>query len=201
MNVTTLPIKGHVGNFRYAAYPKVPADPLALVAEADPTRAMLLRAIVADRDDDTPRLAYADHLDEHGTTDCDRATAEFIRLDCDGVFKRENSPVPRRVRAWLYACCERLVPSLMALSDEPYWAPPEPYYAHSGRYTFVRLWLPGRVTRRECYVVALRYRRGFVDRCICRSDHAALLTYPALLADQPLATLRPARSSTPSEVY
>jgi uncharacterized protein (TIGR02996 family) len=38
----------------------------------------LLAAIVADPDDDTPRLVYADWLDENGRPE----RAEFIRLDC-----------------------------------------------------------------------------------------------------------------------
>jgi uncharacterized protein (TIGR02996 family) len=37
-----------------------------------------LQAISADPDDDTPRLVYADWLDEHG----DSARAEFIRVQC-----------------------------------------------------------------------------------------------------------------------
>jgi uncharacterized protein (TIGR02996 family) len=43
-----------------------------------PTDDALLRAVLADPDDDAPRLIYADWLDEHG--DCDRA--EFIRVQC-----------------------------------------------------------------------------------------------------------------------
>ena len=39
----------------------------------------LLRAILDDPDDDTPRLVYADWLDEHG----DEARAEFIRLQVE----------------------------------------------------------------------------------------------------------------------
>ncbi len=42
----------------------------------------LLRAIEAEPDEDTPRLAYADWLDEHATTDADRARAELIRVQC-----------------------------------------------------------------------------------------------------------------------
>jgi uncharacterized protein (TIGR02996 family) len=38
----------------------------------------LLRAVAAAADDDTPRLVYADWLEEHG--DADRA--EFIRVQC-----------------------------------------------------------------------------------------------------------------------
>src|SRR5213082_997433 len=41
-----------------------------------PDRLALLRAIAAAPDDDTPRLVYADWLDERGTTDADRARAE-----------------------------------------------------------------------------------------------------------------------------
>ena len=42
----------------------------------------LLRAIEANPDEDTPRLAYADWLDERATTDLDRARAELIRVQC-----------------------------------------------------------------------------------------------------------------------
>lgn len=41
------------------------------------------RAIEADPDDDTPRLVYADWLDEHAEGESDRARAEFIRVQCE----------------------------------------------------------------------------------------------------------------------
>ena len=41
------------------------------------------RAIEAQPDDDTPRLVYADWLDENATSDADRARAEFIRVQCE----------------------------------------------------------------------------------------------------------------------
>lgn len=44
----------------------------------DPTGEALYRAILAHPDEDTPRLAYADHIEEFG----DAARAEFIRLQC-----------------------------------------------------------------------------------------------------------------------
>lgn len=44
----------------------------------DPTGAALYRAILADPDDDTPRLVYADWLQEEGDDD----RAEFIRVQC-----------------------------------------------------------------------------------------------------------------------
>jgi uncharacterized protein (TIGR02996 family) len=42
----------------------------------------LLRAIEANPDEDTPRLVYADWLDEQATCESDRARAEFIRVQC-----------------------------------------------------------------------------------------------------------------------
>jgi uncharacterized protein (TIGR02996 family) len=45
---------------------------------AHPTNPALEAAIVAHADEDTPRLAYADWLDEHGDPD----RAEFIRVQC-----------------------------------------------------------------------------------------------------------------------
>src|SRR5262245_37254953 len=39
----------------------------------------LLAAILADPEDDLPRLAYADWLDEHGNPE----RAEFIRVECE----------------------------------------------------------------------------------------------------------------------
>jgi uncharacterized protein (TIGR02996 family) len=44
-------------------------------------RRALMAAIVANPDEDTPRLALADWLQEHGDTH-DQARAEFIRLQC-----------------------------------------------------------------------------------------------------------------------
>ena len=40
---------------------------------------VLLRAIIDQPDEDTPRLAYADWLDENGDSEADGARAEFIR--------------------------------------------------------------------------------------------------------------------------
>src|SRR5262245_17786546 len=42
-------------------------------------REAFLQAIIDDPDDDTPRLIFADWLDEHG----DPERAEFIRLQCE----------------------------------------------------------------------------------------------------------------------
>jgi uncharacterized protein (TIGR02996 family) len=52
-----------------------------------------LAAMAADPDDDTPRLVFADWLDEHGQPD----RAEFIRLQCRP--DRDDPPVSRRADA------------------------------------------------------------------------------------------------------
>lgn len=44
-----------------------------------PTDADFLRAIIADPDNDVPRLIYADWLEEHGET----ARADFVRVQCE----------------------------------------------------------------------------------------------------------------------
>src|SRR5262245_51579788 len=48
------------------------------MATAHPDAVALYQAILAHPDDDTPRLVYADWLDEHG----DHDRAEFIRVQC-----------------------------------------------------------------------------------------------------------------------
>src|SRR5215218_395524 len=48
------------------------------MSQAHPEAAALYRAILAHPDEDTPRLVYADWLDEHGQPD----RAEFIRVQC-----------------------------------------------------------------------------------------------------------------------
>ena len=54
----------------------------------------LLAAIRDNPDDDTPRLIYADWLDEHAISDADRARAEFIRVGCEAF--RLRGPDSRR---------------------------------------------------------------------------------------------------------
>jgi uncharacterized protein (TIGR02996 family) len=49
-----------------------------------------LQAIIENPDDDTPRLVYADWLDEHGQEE----RAEFIRVQCE--LARLTSDDPRR---------------------------------------------------------------------------------------------------------
>ncbi len=55
-------------------------------------RRAFLQAIRDAPEDDTPRLVYADWLDEHGTSDADRDRAEFIRVQCELARLRYGSP-------------------------------------------------------------------------------------------------------------
>ncbi len=68
-----------------------------------PTDDALLRAVLADPEDDAPRLIYADWLDEHGQS----ARAEFIRVQVALARLAEDDPgrtdLSRRERALLAA--------------------------------------------------------------------------------------------------
>ncbi len=78
-------------------------------------RRALIAAIVANPEEDTPRLALADWLDEHAASDADRARAEFIRLQCRlaalpagdperaALEARENELADRHWAEWLGA--------------------------------------------------------------------------------------------------
>jgi uncharacterized protein (TIGR02996 family) len=82
-----------------------------------PTAQDFHEAIIASPDDDTPRLAYADWLDEHG----DAARAEFIRVQIalartgeddarrKGLKARERKLQDANADAWLGPPRERLV--------------------------------------------------------------------------------------------
>ncbi|MCE9564765.1 MAG: TIGR02996 domain-containing protein [Planctomycetes bacterium] len=60
----------------------------------------LLAAIRDTPDEDTPRLAYADWLDEHATSDADRARAEFIRLNCEVIRLNGAFQSPEYTEHW-----------------------------------------------------------------------------------------------------
>lgn len=56
--------------------------------------AVLFRAVCDNAADDTPRLAYADWLEENGN----RERAEFIRLQCDAWRTDPADPTPAAAR-------------------------------------------------------------------------------------------------------
>jgi uncharacterized protein (TIGR02996 family) len=55
-------------------------------------RRSFLQAMIAAPEDDTPRLVYADWLEEHGQGEADRDRAEFIRAQCELARLRYDSP-------------------------------------------------------------------------------------------------------------
>jgi uncharacterized protein (TIGR02996 family) len=124
----------------------------------------LLRAVIADPDDDAPRLIYADWLDEHGDSD----RAEFIRLQCAIAERAPHGDRPhdlfRRERELLAA-------------HESEWSYPV-----------------GRLFRDSSLVLTGRaevgaFRRGFIYRVVC--DASVLLDCAEeLFAATPLEHLR-----------
>jgi uncharacterized protein (TIGR02996 family) len=59
-------------------------------------RRLLMAACIANPDEDTPRLALADWLEEHGDKH-DQARAEFIRLQIEAHKLRETDPVRKKL--------------------------------------------------------------------------------------------------------
>jgi uncharacterized protein (TIGR02996 family) len=92
------------------------------------------RAIEAQPDDDTPRLVYADWLDEHADTDADRARAELIRVQCWG---EREPPGERKV-----ALAGQEGGLLVLYSEE--WVKPLPYRTNDS-------------------IALTGFRRGFLD--------------------------------------
>lgn len=107
-----------------------------------------LAAIISAPDDDTPRLVYADWLQEHG----DDARAEFIRLQCEkaarGWGRRLNG---RRPVAELRLREQELLagPRLETFEHEVNW-----FHSGNGTDTWRILFRPG-------------WARGFVEEVTC----------------------------------
>ncbi len=57
-------------------------------------RDTFLADILAHPEDDTPRLIYADWLDDNATSEAERARTEFIRLQCTGTGVRRWRELP-----------------------------------------------------------------------------------------------------------
>ncbi|QJW96833.1 TIGR02996 domain-containing protein [Frigoriglobus tundricola] len=79
----------HVRVFRYQAEAGKERPRWAAVAAAADQK-QLLRAVQDNPDEDTPRLMYADWLEEHD----DPARAEFVRVQCRLAERGRREPVP-----------------------------------------------------------------------------------------------------------
>jgi uncharacterized protein (TIGR02996 family) len=149
-----------------------------------PDRLALLRAIGADPEDDTPRLVYADWLDEHGPTDADRARAEFLRVACK---LKPKVRITKDEQAWLAANWRRLVPTLAARLTALGWEPdgPRDGLQWSGRH--LKLWILHRNRREPGMLldVDLEFWRGLARRVVYVHGFDAVAA--ATAADEPLA--------------
>ena len=99
----------------------------------------LLSAIIADPDDDRPRLVYADWLEEHGQRD----RARLIRVQIELAHGPDNADDTRGLRAeeeQLEAACENALPRLdgitwggfeRGLVRSVYAATPAAFYRHA----------------------------------------------------------------------
>lgn len=154
----------------------------------------LVAAIQAAPDENTARLAYADWLDENGTTDQQRARAEWIRFTCTERSKRIQMPTGAQIRkagepAWLRANAPRLWPNLMRFQ-----APgPHGFKTHlsfrTGQIDFtVPLMVPlagsPGASLFEPSVVTLIAERGVATRALVSFLRAALVA-PAVARDEP----------------
>ena len=170
-------------------------------------RDRLLAAIrAADARDDTPRLMYADWLEEHGTGDRDAATLEFIRRSCKMAAAGKTRTMPRDVYPWLHRNWTRFLPVLMEhvvpvdyarkTTGNPRLAGMEKHMGWwNGRWATVRLrlrWDPE--THFVRVPLQIEFWRGFVTEVNkwdgwTPGDTVDGLTARWLYADQPLAKL------------
>jgi uncharacterized protein (TIGR02996 family) len=147
-------------------------------------RLSLLRAILANPDDDVPRLVFADWLEEHGTTDADAARVEFIRLGCN--LKPGSRITPPEVR-WLDKNWQRLLPAVGRVPVAGEQLSP----MRDGRRVRVRLMtIAGRQFRIR-YHVDVSFHRGFAERVEFSQVEAYTRFRGAVADDEPLAILAP----------
>ncbi|AMV30081.1 hypothetical protein VT84_37150 [Gemmata sp. SH-PL17] len=162
-------------------------------------RAALLTAIRNHLDDDTPRLVYADWLDEHAVDDRDRATAEFIRASCLG----RNHPtgyMPRKAYKWIGEHWRRLLPLTLGHHVPTWWTigrdaaqvTEDVRWMRSGREIQAHMHLPAgpHAGDLKWHAVQFEFNRGFLQWARAYSYHVTERLRGPILADQPFAQLR-----------
>jgi uncharacterized protein (TIGR02996 family) len=143
-----------------------------------PDRLALLRAIAAAPDEDTPRLAYADWLDESGNSDADRARAELLRIACR---MKPKIRITKDEQKWLAEHWRRLLPTVSVRMTELGAKPLD----HQWRGRVVGVWSFDPQTRGHRVWVGLEIWRGFVRHASYASGFEELAA--AVVADEPLA--------------
>lgn len=152
-------------------------------------RYQLLAAIKKHPGELTPRLMYADWLDEFAVSDLDVATAEFIRVSCRD---RVRAQMPLAAYDWIEDNWPRLVPTALM---EHHPAPSQRMPIRFGRH----IWFPFRgssITKhgfvepwKKPRTILLYFCRGFVDAVRIYSGPAADILRPLIRQDQPLARI------------
>ncbi|VTR96026.1 unnamed protein product [Gemmata massiliana] len=159
-------------------------------------RKALLDAIAIHAAEDTPRLVYADWLEEHGEGDLDRATVEFIRASC---FRRNHKSgyMPRKAYRWLHENWQRLIPLTLGLHVRRWFfrdriaqeVTTEVLWYRSGRTLNVGLWMPvkswGGVF--GWHWLDVEFNRGFAQWYEFRDVDVFDQVRDKLKADQPFA--------------
>jgi uncharacterized protein (TIGR02996 family) len=148
---------------------------------SDPDRLAFLRAVAGAPNDDTPRLVFADWLDERDGSDADRARAEFIRLSC---ASKPKARVTKSEREWLAANWQRLLPALVCRLAALGWRPDQLEW--TGRRLVLFTFDP---TPRGADPVSVSLKaefwRGFVRRV--EYTHGFEEAAASVAADEPLA--------------
>ncbi|VTS03608.1 unnamed protein product [Gemmata massiliana] len=162
-------------------------------------RAALLAAIRNQLDGDTPRLVFADWLDERAESDRDTATAEFIRASCE---KRNHASglMPRKAYRWIAEHWHRLVPLTLGLHVPKWYANTPAAEERQRDYEWYR---SGRTIELAMvmhvkpddgavnwYRVDLEFNRGFVQWFEVFEPEVFERVRDALKVDQPLAKIR-----------
>ncbi len=157
-------------------------------------RVALLRAIAASPDEDVPRLAFADWLDEHAgaagraggsggaasaadSAEADRARAEFIRLACG---MKPKARITKAEQQWLAERWRQLLPSVSGLLKR--WKARPEHHSWSGRW--LRVWHHAGGNN-GLISAELEFWRGFVRRVAWAGGFEKAAA--AVAADEPLA--------------
>jgi uncharacterized protein (TIGR02996 family) len=134
-------------------------------------RLSFLRAILANPADNTPRLVFADWLEEHGTTDADATRVEFVRLWYR--LKPGLRSTTKALAAWLTTNWRRLWLSF----------PADATARAQGRALIVR------TGERGVSPVKAYFERGFAERVVFGNGPAYRRLGAAVATAEPLAGL------------
>lgn len=158
----------------------------------------LLAAILAQPRENTPRLMYADYLDENGTGDLAAATSEYIRLSCTRVFSDRWATYN-----WIGLNWHRLVRRIFRHHTQRF----QETHAHciAVRHSKSRVTVELRFvhstpwrTSEDIFALNLWFDRGFLNRTTLSTGGLATrkIVYEELARDQPLWALKRVRGVT-----